>query len=244
MRTIATIAGRELRSYFGTPLAYVFIVIFLVMAAGLTFYFGNFLDRGVADLRPFFLYHPWLYLLLMPAIGMRLWAEERKTGTMEYLMTLPVTVAEAVIGKFLAAWIFAGVALTLTFPIWLTVNYLGQPDNGVILASYAGSWLMAGGFLALSACTSALTSNQVVAFVLAATLCFIMMMTGFEIVQTAFTGWAPDWVTTVVVNLSMLNNFRAIADGVIDMRNLIYFISLIAVCLTINSGIVEIRKAG
>ena len=244
MRTVVTISMRELSAYFGAPVAYVFIVIFLTLSAGLTFHFGNYLDRGIADLRPFFQFHPWLYLLLMPALGMRLWAEERKTGTLEFLMTLPVTVGQAVVGKFLAAWIFAGIALLLTIPIWITVNYLGSPDNGVILAAYVGSWLMAGGFLALSACMSALTDNQVVAFVLAAALCFIMMMSGFELVQTAFTGWAPEWLSSVVVNLSMLNNFRAISDGMIDLRNLIYFVSLIAVCLVINSAIIEIKKAG
>jgi ABC-2 type transport system permease protein len=244
MRNIQVITMRELAAYFGAPLAYVFIVIFLVMAGALTFYFGNFLDRGVADLRPFFQYHPWLYLLLMPAIGMRLWAEERKSGTLEFLMTLPITVGEAVVGKFLAAWIFAGVALALTFPVWLTVNYLGEPDNGVILASYAGSWLMAGGFLALSACASALTSNQVIAFVLAATICFLLMMSGVEIVQTMFTGWAPAWFIATITNLSVMNNFKAISEGVIDLRNLLYFVSLIAVSLMINAAIVEIKKAG
>lgn len=244
MRNIQVIIGRELAAYFGAPLAYVFIVIFLAMAGGLTFYFGNFLDRGIADLRPFFQYHPWLYLLLMPAIGMRLWAEERKSGTLEFLMTLPITVGQAVLGKFLSAWIFAGVALSLTFPVWLTVNYLGEPDNGVILASYAGSWLMAGGFLAMSACASALTSNQVIAFVLAATLCFLLMMSGVEIVQAAFSGWAPDWFIATVGNLSVMNNYQAISEGVIDLRNLLYFISLITVSLVINAAIVDVKKAG
>ena len=172
MRHIAVIVRRELVSYFATPLAYVFIVIFLAMAGSLAFFLGNFFDRGQADLQPFFTFHPWLYLVLIPALAMRLWAEERKSGTIELLLTLPISMTEAVIGKFLASWIFAGIALTLTFPFWITVNYLGHPDNGVILASYIASFLMAGAFLAIGACLSALTKNQVIAFVVTAAICF------------------------------------------------------------------------
>src|SRR5882757_6883675 len=157
-RTFA-IFRRELRGYFATPLAYLFIVIFLVLAGVLTFFVGNFFDRGQADLQPFFTFHPWLYLVLIPALAMRLWAEERKSGTIELLLTLPISMTEAVVGKFLASWIFSGIALALTFPFWITVNYLGNPDNGVILASYVGSFLMAGAFLAVGACLSALTKK-------------------------------------------------------------------------------------
>jgi len=244
VRPLVAIIRRELGAYFGAPLAYVFIVVFLAMAGGLTFHFGRFLSRGIADLEPFFQYHPWLYLLMMPAIGMRLWAEERKTGTIEFLMTLPLTIAQAVLGKFLAAWIFTGITLGLTLPIWITVNFLGDPDNGVIFASYIGSWLMAGGFLAVSACASALTANQVIAFVLAATLCFLMMVSGFEIVQSAFAGWAPAWVVTTVSELSMLRNFEAISRGVIDLRDVVYFLSLIGAGLVVNIVIIEYRKTG
>src|SRR6478752_859229 len=168
-----TIFTRELASYFTTPLAYVFIVIFLVLAGVLTFFVGDFFERGQADLQAFFTYHPWLYLVLVPALSMRLWAEERKTGTIELFLTLPIRLGEAVLGKFLAAWCFAGIALVLTFPFWITVNYLGTPDNGVILASYVGSFLMAGAFLAVGACLSALTKNQVIAFVITAAASFL-----------------------------------------------------------------------
>src|SRR5687768_4340300 len=182
MSATLTILRRELAAYFTSPLAYVFIVIFLVLAGGLTFYLGAWLERGQADLEVFFSWHPWLYLFLVPAVGMRLWAEERKTGTIEFLMTQPVTTVQAVLGKFFAAWLFVGIALVLTFPIWLTVNWLGRPDNGVILAGYIGSWLMAGGLLAISAAVSALTKNQVIAFVLAAAICFLFLMSGLELV--------------------------------------------------------------
>lgn len=242
VRNVVVIARRELAAYFGAPLAYVFIVVFLAMAGALTFNVGYLLESGVADLGPFFQFHPWLYLFLMPAIGMRLWAEERKTGTLEFLMTLPVSVGEAVVGKFLAAWIFAGVALVLTVPVWVTVNWLGDPDNGVIVASYLGSWLLAGGFLALSACASASTGNQVIAFVVGATLCFLAMMSGLDIVRTAFDGWAPAWVVETVVALSAMNNFQTIADGVIDARTVVYFLSLIVIGLVANSAILEFRK--
>jgi len=243
MGNVMTICRRELNAYFSSPLAYVFIVIFLALSGGLTFFVGAFLERGQADLQSFFQFHPWLYLLLIPALGMRLWAEERKTGTIEFLMTLPITTAQAVIGKFLAAWLFAGLALALTFPMWITVNYLGQPDNGVILAAYFGSWLMAGGFLALSACASALTSNQVIAFVLAASACFVFMMSGLELIQALFQDWAPRIVMSTVASLSFLTNFRAITEGVIDLRSVVFFASLIGVSLLINVAIVEIKKS-
>lgn len=242
MRNTAIIARRELAAYFVSPLAYVFIVIFLALSGGLTFLLGGFLERGQADLRLFFNYHPWLYLVLIPAIGMRLWAEERKSGTIEFLMTLPISTAEAVVGKFLAAWIFAGIALALTFPVWLTVNYLGSPDNGVILAAYIGSWLMAGGFLAISACLSATTNNQVIAFVLSAAVCFLFLMSGLDLVQAFFKGWAPAVILDVIGRLSFLTNFYAIAQGVIDLRNVVFFVSLIAVGLFINTAVVELKK--
>ncbi len=182
MRSIGTIFRRELASYFATPLAYIFIVIFLVMAGVLTFFVGNFFERGQADLQAFFTFHPWLYLVLIPALSMRLWAEERKSGTIELFLTLPISMLSAVLGKFLAAWAFAGIALALTFPFWLTVNYLGTPDNGVILASYVGSFLMAGAFLAVGACLSALTKNQVIAFVITAAASFLFTVSGSPIV--------------------------------------------------------------
>src|ERR1700761_5581637 len=172
MRNVGIIMRRELASYFATPLAYVFILIFLLLANAFTFYLGNFFERGQADLLPFFNFHTWLYLFLVPAVSMRLWAEERKSGTIELLLTLPLTMWQAVVGKFLAAWVFIGIALFLTFPIWITVNYLGSPDNGVIFASYIGSFLMAGGYLAIGSAISATTNNQVIAFVVSVVVCF------------------------------------------------------------------------
>ena len=193
MKGVLVILKRELQSYFATPLAYVFIFIFLVLSGVFTFYLGNFFEREQADLTPFFSFHPWLYLFLIPAISMRLWSEERKTGTIELLMTLPVTRLDAVLGKFLAAWLFAGLALALTFPLWITVNYLGDPDNGVIFASYLGSFLMAGGFLAIGSCMSALTRSQVIAFIGCGIVCLLFVLAGF---QMFLTGVMADLIAT------------------------------------------------
>ena len=191
MSAIRNVMRRELAGYFSTPVAWVFIVIFLVMSGVFTFYIGNFYERGSSDLDPFFQFHPWLYLFLVPAIAMRLWAEERRSGTVELLLTLPLTTGQAVLGKFLAAWLFIGTALLLTFPVWLTVNYLGNPDNGVILAAYFGSLLMAGAFLAIGSCISAANRNQVVAFILAVVVCFAFLLSGLPMVMDLFAAWAP-----------------------------------------------------
>lgn len=243
VRNILIIAKRELGSYFGTPLAYVFIVIFLALTGAMTFYLGGFLYTGQADLHPFFVYHPWLYLLLVPAVAMRLWAEERKTGTIENLMTLPISTYEAVLGKFLAAWIFCGIALALTFPIWITVNVLGDPDNGVIIASYVGSFLMAGAFLAIGSCMSALTKNQVIAFVIAATACFLFTMSGLDLVLNFFRGWAPEWLVDAVASLSFLTHFNAVTQGLIELRDIIFFVSLIAFWLFANAVVIDLKRA-
>ncbi len=237
-----TILRRELAGYFTSPLAYVFITIFLMLSGALTFYLGGFFQRGQADLQAFFLFHPWLYLFLIPAVAMRLWAEERKTGTIEFLMTLPVSTGQAVAGKFLAAWAFAGIALLLTFPIWVTVNVLGTPDNGVILATYLASWLMAGGFLAIGACLSAVTRNQVIAFVLAAAVCFVFNLAGIELVQNFLRAWTPGFFADAVGSFSFLSNYQAISQGVIDLRHLLFFGSLIGIALLINTLIVDLRK--
>jgi len=240
---LPVILKRELTSYFATPVAYVFIVIFLVMAGAFTFYLGNFFEREIADLQPFFQFHPWLYLFLVPAIGMRLWAEERKSGTVELLLTLPITASEAVVAKFLAAWLFVGLALALTFPIWITVNVLGNPDNGVIVAGYLGSWLMAGGFLAISACISALTRNQVVAFIISVVVCFGFLLSGLPMVLDIFRGWLPQTAVDAVANLSFLSHFNSISRGVVDLRDLVYFALVIGFWLTANRILVEIKKA-
>ena len=243
MHNVAAIFRRELASYFVTPVAYVFIVIFLVLTAAFTFYLGGFYERGQADLAPFFNFHPWLYLFLIPAISMRLWAEERKSGSIELLMTLPVTMAQAVWGKFLAAWCFAGIALALTFPIWLTVNYLGKPDNGAILAAYIGSWLMAGGFLAIGTCMSALTRNQVIAFILGIVGCFIFLLSGFPLVLDVVRGWAPAALVDAIASLSFLSHFESISKGVIDLRDLLYFALLIGCWLMATGIVLEMKKA-
>src|SRR5499433_279569 len=182
MRPALLVFRREFAAYFATPVAAVFLIVFLALAAGMTFLVSGFFDRGQADLSGFFFWHPWLFLVLMPAIAMRLWAEERRSGTIEILMTLPVEPWQIVLGKWLAAWAFAALALVLTMPLWITVNVLGSPDNGVILSSYIGSWLMAGAFLAIGAAISALTKNQVIAFIVSASLCFLLVMSGLELV--------------------------------------------------------------
>jgi len=244
MKQVWPIFKREFAAYFATPLAYVFIVIFLFAMGAFTFYIGSFYDKGIADLTVFFGYHPWLYLFLVPAIAMRLWAEERRTGTMELLLTLPVTIRAAVVGKFLAAWAFTGVALFLTFPIWITVNYLGSPDNGVIFASYVGSFLMAGAYLAIGSCMSATTNNQVIAFIVAVTVCFLFTVSGAPIVLDFFQGWAPLALISAVSSFSFLTHFASIAAGVIDLRDVVYFLSVIALFLTINVVVIDLKKVG
>lgn len=243
MNRMLAIFRRELGGYFSTPVAYVFIVIFLFTTGVFTFQFGQFFERGQADLRPFFDFHPWLYLFLIPSISMRLWAEERKQGTIELLMTLPVPLWAAVVGKFLAAWAFTGVALALTFPIWITVNILGDPDNGVIIASYMGSLLMAGGFLAVGSFVSSLTKNQVIAFVVSVVLCFGFLVSGYSPVVGLVSGWAPQAVVDAIAGFSFLTHFDAISRGVVDLRDMVFFLSLIAVFLFANAVMVEQKKA-
>lgn len=234
---------RELASYFATPLAYVFIVIFLLLAATLTFYMGGFYERDQADLQPFFIFHPWLYLFLVPAVAMRLWAEERKSGTIELLLTLPITLWQAVLGKFLAAWTFIAIALALTFPIWITASYLGDPDHGVIVAGYLASLLMAGAFLAVGGCMSAATRSQVIAFILAVMVCFVLMLSGFSVVLDVFRGWAPTALVDAVAQLSFLSHFHAITRGVLELRDLAFFVLTIGAWLYATTLVLELRKA-
>jgi ABC-2 type transport system permease protein len=222
----------------------VFIVIFLVLNGVFTFYLGGFFDRGQADLATFFNFHPWLYLFLIPALTMRLWAEERKSGTIELLFTLPVTMMETVLGKFLATWIFTAVALALTFPIWLTVGYLGNPDHGVIAAGYIGSFLMAGGYIAIGSCISAFTKNQVIAFVVTVVVCLMFILSGFPLVLDFLDDWLPAVILEAVSSFSFLSHFEAIQNGVVDVRDLIYFFALIALWLFANATVLEIKKAG
>ncbi|MDX1431538.1 MAG: ABC transporter permease subunit [Gammaproteobacteria bacterium] len=243
MSNVWIIFKRELGSYFATPIAYVFLAIFVFLSGIFTFYLGNFFERGQADLEPFFQFHPWLYLFLIPALAMRLWAEERRGGTIELLLTLPITMPQAVLGKFLAAWAFSAIALALTFPIWVTANYLGNPDNGVIVASYLGSLLMAGAFLAIGACISALTRNQVIAFVVSAAVSLGFVLSGFPLVLEFFSAWAPQSVVQAVSSFSFLSHFSDISKGVIDLRDLVYFVSLIVFWLFANAVVIDMKKA-
>ena len=243
MRNIKLIFIREFAAYFATPLAYVFIVIFLMLAGVLTFFMGSFLERDQADLVPFFEFHPWLYLFLVPALSMRLWAEERKLGTIELFLTLPISMTQAVLGKFLAAWGFSITALSLTFPFWITVNYLGNPDNGVILASYIGSVLMAGAYLAIGSMISATTKNQVIAFVITTSTCFVLTLTGSPVILDFFSAWASSDIVQTVGNFGCLPHFQSIQRGVIDLRDLIFFGSVIVIALTANAVIIDWRKA-
>ena len=240
-QTIA-VFKRELEAYFLTPVAYVFIVIFLILNGLCTFYLGNFYERGQADLEPFFELHPWLYMLLIPAVSMRLWSEERRSGTIELLLTLPMSTTSAVIGKFLAAWVFCTIALMGTIPIWLSVNYLGEPDNTVIAAGYIGSLLMAGGFLSVGACISAMTNNQVVAFTISFVVCFAFNLSGFPVVLDLFSSWTPQAVLEVISSFSFLSHFESIKKGVIDIRDIIFFGSLMTFWLYLNVVVVELKK--
>ncbi|PHS33002.1 MAG: ABC transporter permease [Methylophaga sp.] len=243
IKNIWFIMKREISGYFATPVAYVFIIIFLLLTGFSTFFLGNFFERGEADLYPFFSIHPWLYVLLIPAISMRLWSEERKNGSIELLMTLPISVMDAVLGKFLAAWAFTGLALLLNFPLWITVNYLGSPDNGVIFAGFIGSLLMAGGFLAIGSCISALTKNQVIAFVLSLIVSLIFVLSGYGIVLDFFSSWAPAVLVEAISSFSFLTHFDAISKGVIYMRDMLYFASVILVWLFANAIVINARKA-
>jgi len=237
------ILKRELHSYLTAPLAFVFIVIFLMLSGFFTFELGNFYYRGQADLEPFFLYHPWLYLFLVPALAMRIWAEERKSGSIELLLTFPLTIADAVIGKFLAAWIFTGVALLLTFPVWITVNYLGHPDNGAIVSGYAGSWLMSGAFLSIGCCLSAATRSQVIAFILSVSVSLLFVLAGFSMVLDSFHGWLPAAVIDALAQFSFLTHFEAISRGVLDVRDVLFFVVFIASWLLATATVIDMKKS-
>ncbi len=243
MANVWFITRREFSSFFATPVAYVFIAIFLMLSGVFTFFIGNLYERGQADLIPFFNFHPWLYLFLVPAMAMRSWAEERKSGSIELLMTLPVSIGEAVLGKFLAAWFILALSLILTFPLWLSVNYLGQPDNGIILAAYIGSWLMSGAFLAISTCMSAFTRNQVVAFILAVVVCFLFVVSGSGIVLDEFEPWAGNLLLDTVASFSFLTHFEAMAKGVLAMNDVGYFLIIMVIWLYASLVVIENKKA-
>lgn len=242
---IRTIAKRELGAYFSSPLAYVFIIIFLLLSGFFTFMVGGFFEQGQASLaRPFFDWHPWFYLFLVPAVGMRLWAEERRVGTLELLLTMPITPLQAIVGKFLASWLFLALALVLTFPIIITVNYLGSPDNGVIFAAYVGSWLMAGAYLAVSCITSAMTRTQVVSFIIAVVVCLFLILAGFPPVVRLLSGWASPWFVDMVTSFSVITHFEGFQKGVLDSRDVIFFLSIIGFSLFTTGVILRGHRAG
>lgn len=244
MGNIWIITKREFSSFFATPVAYVFIVIFLMLSGIFTFFIGNLYERGQADLMPFFNFHPWLYLFLVPAMAMRSWAEERKSGSIELLMSLPISATEAVIGKFIAAWLVLGLALLLTFPLWLSVGYLGNPDHGIILAAYIGSWLMSGAFLAISTCMSAFTKNQVIAFILGVVVCFLFVVSGSNIVLDAFKPWAGNFIIDTVASFSFLSHFEAMAKGVLALNDVGYFVIIMKTWLYASLIVIEQKKGG
>lgn len=240
---IGIVYRRELQSYFVTPLAYIFIAVFLLLSGFLTFELGSFFAREQADLLSFFLFHPWLYLVLVPPLSMRLWAEERRSGNLELLMTLPLSLYDSVMGKFLAAWTFTGIALLLSFPLWLTVNYLGDPDNGIIAAAYCGSWLMSGAFLAVGSCLSAATKNQVIAYVLTVMMCLLFILAGLPMLQDVLQAVLPEVLAQGIANLSLLTHFQSISRGVLDIRDLLFFI-LFALCwLGATVVVLNLKKA-
>jgi ABC-2 type transport system permease protein len=244
LANIKTIAKRELRAYFSSPVAFVFLVIFLVLAGFFTFTIGNFFERGQANLDPFFMWLPWLYLFLVPCVGMRLWAEERRVGTIELLLTKPVTAWQAIVGKFLASWIFLGLSLALTFPMFITVNYLGSPDNGVICAAYFGSLLMAGTYLAISCMTSAMTRNQVVSFIISVGICLFLVLCGFTPVTNLLTRLDRPWVVDLVSSFSVMTHFQPFTQGMIDSRDVIFFLLIIGFALFTNGVIIRNHRAG
>lgn len=241
---IWAIAKRELVSFFSSPVAYVFLVIFLLMNGFFTFMAGGFFERGEASLMSFFIWHPWLYLFLVPAAGMRMWAEERRSGTMELLLTMPIAPWQAIIGKFVASWAFLALALLLTFPVWITVNYLGEPDNGVILCGYVGSFLMAGAYLAITSMTSAMTRNQVIAFIVSVVICLFLILAGWPPVTQLLDSLNMPSLRDLAASFSVMTHFDGFQKGVLALRSLAYFGTVIGFCLFATGVILRTHRAG
>lgn len=244
LRNLITLTKREIMSYFATPAAYVFTVIFLILVGFFTFNFGNFFQTNEANLTPFFQWHPWLYLFLVPAVGMHLWADERRLGTLELLFTMPVTPLECIVSKFVAAWIFVGVALALTFPIVLTVAYLGNPDGSVIFCSYVGSFLVAGSYLSIASMTSAFTRSQVVSFIISVVVCLFLIISGWPPCTDMLVNWAPRWAIDMMAACSVMPHFDTLQRGIIDSRDIIYFISIMVFALFCTSVVLKSHRAG
>ncbi len=231
---ISAIFQREFAGYFRTPVAYVFLVVFLLAASGLGFFAGRFFESNTASLEPFFFFHPWLFLFLVPAVGMRLWAEERRGGTIELLFTLPLTPVQAVLGKFLAGWCFLALAIVLTFPLALTVAFLGSPDWGVIVGSYLGSVLLAGVCLAITSLMSALTKSQVIAFVLGVVVCFGFVLVGYSLFSDLLSSFLPVPVVSAIANFGFIPHYDTIMRGLVDLSSVVYFLSLTGFALFLN----------
>jgi len=234
---------RELLAYFRSPVAYVFIIIFLAANASCTFFLGNFYDSHQASLEIFFLFHPWLYLFLIPAVGIRLWSEERRSGTGELLLTLPVRLTTTVFAKYFAAWFFIGIALLLTLQMVWTVYFMGSPDKGPIITGYLGSFLMAGSYLAIASFTSALTKNQVISFILSVNICLVLVLLGWGVLGDTLNSVFPVWISDFVSQFSFTTHYDAIRRGVIDLRDIIYFVSIIVIMLMLNVVVLESHKA-
>jgi len=245
LRHIKTIAKREIGSFFSSPVAYVFIVIFLLLAGFFTFMVGQFFARDEASLASFFVWHPWLYLFLVPAVGMRLWSEERRLGTIELLLTMPITPWQAIVGKFLASWFFLTLALACTFPIVITVMYLGDPDVGIIICGYVGSILMAGAYLSITSMTSAITRNQVVSFIISVVICLFLILAGYPPVTDMLVSWAQPWLVETVAAFSVMTHFeRSFQKGILDFRDIIFFLSIIGFSLFVTGVIIRGHRAG
>lgn len=241
--TIRAILKREWGAYFNSPIAYVFMVIFLVMAGFFPFAVSGLYEGGQATLRPFFFWHPWLYLILVPAVAMRLWSEERRSGTIELLLTIGVTPTQAVVAKFVAAWLFMMLTLALTFPVVLTLVYLGNPDLGVAFSGYLGSLLLAGAYLSVGLLTSAMTRNQVVSFILAVLVGLFLLLAGFPPVTDLLSRWAPEWLVAVVAGFSFMPHFESMQRGILDLRDVVYFLSVIGFMLCATHAVLKSKAA-
>lgn len=239
MSQITPVFKREFLGYFRSPVAYVFLAVFLVASVGLAFFVGGFYKSNLASLETYFFYHPWIFVFFIAAVGMRLWAEEKRNGTIELLFTLPVTTLEAVLGKFLAAWAFLAVGILLSFPMAITVGYLGDPDWGIIVSSYCGSILMAGAYLGICSLTSALTRNQVISFVVSVLICLILVLLGFSVLSGALGAVFPGWLVDLISNFSFITHFDAFTKGIIDPKDIVYFLSLIGFTLFLNVIVLE-----
>ncbi len=242
-RPVRTMLAREWSAYFNSPIAYVFLAIFLILSGFFTFSVSRFFEAGQADLRPFFFWHPWLYLILVPAVTMRLWAEEQRSGTIELLLTLSVRPGQAVIAKFFASWLFMGMALALTFPMVLTAYYLGEPDPGVMVSGYLGSFLLAGAYVAVGQFASALTRNQVISFIIGVFVGLFLLLAGFPPVTEMLAKWAPTWLVDTVAGFSFMTHFDMLQRGLVAVEDLVYFASVIILMLVATHAAL-VRRLG